>query len=213
MLLHLQQLIAAHIGADAATSSEVWGKELRIEGETRILVQAPSGRGKSTLINLLYGMPCAHTGAVSWDGKDAGSMTDEALSEWRRTKLSIVFQDMRLHPALTARENIELKRGQTNTVPATTANEWAGHLGMHHKLDAITSTLSFGERQRVAIVRALCQPYRWLLMDEPFSHLDEDNARKAAEIINSRTSELRAGMLHTDLGACQLFSYHQTLQM
>jgi len=69
-------------------------------------------------------------------------------------------------------------------------------------------TLSYGERQRIAIIRALVQPFQWLLMDEPFSHLDEENTRRAAALIAETCKTQQAGFVLTDLDDDQHFDYN-----
>jgi len=70
-----------------------------------------------------------------------------------------------------------------------------------------------GQQQRVAILRALCQPYEWLIMDEPFSHLDKENTSKCLELINARTLEQGAGFVLTTLGDDHGFHYDQELKL
>ena len=84
---------------------------------------------------------------------------------------------------------------------------------MSHKTDAKADTLSYGERQRIAIIRALMQPFNWLLLDEPFSHLDNNNRQKAIELIEETVHTRKAGMILADLNANTHFAYTQTLIM
>src|ERR1700710_1598852 len=121
-------------------------------------------------------------------------MPSNNLSQYRQQKISVIFQNMRLFENLTARENIELKR--VMTTPFYNANiidEMAEHLGVSHVLSQLASTCSYGEQQRIAIIRALVQPFEWLIMDEPFSHLDEANTAKAAALIAQECTKRKAG--------------------
>ena len=70
-----------------------------------------------------------------------------------------------------------------------------------------------GQQQRVAIIRALAQPYEWLIMDEPFSHLDEVNTQLCMQMIHQRTTELQAGFVLTSLGDNHQFSFDYTLNL
>jgi putative ABC transport system ATP-binding protein len=135
------------------------------------------------------------------------------LAALRTNNISIVFQDLRLFGELTAVENIEIKRCQTNTISTATVHEYLHRLGMSHKIDARAETLSYGERQRIAIIRALMQPFNWLLLDEPFSHLDNDNRHKAIELIRETVHARKAGMILADLNTNNYFAYTQTLIM
>jgi ABC-type lipoprotein export system ATPase subunit len=80
-------------------------------------------------------------------------------------------------------------------------------LGIKHIMNQKAGICSYGEQQRVAIIRALMQPFEWLIMDEPFSHLDIANTEKAAALIASECSVRRAGFILTDLDEDTNFSY------
>jgi putative ABC transport system ATP-binding protein len=118
---------------------------------------------------------------------------------------------MRLFPELTAWENIEVKRRLTNTVTTEQATEWLDRLGLHDKKNSLANTMSYGEQQRVSIVRALLQPFDWLLMDEPFSHLDHANTDKAIALISEVVQQHKAGMILADLDENNFFPYTQTI--
>lgn len=194
--------------------SDIWHTELTIQMQDMVKVQAPSGSGKTTLIHCLYHLRKDYTGDIFWNGRNARDFTDAALADWRQTTVSIVFQDLRLFPQLTARENIELKRiMQTPFHPAESISEMAERLGISHILDQPAGLCSYGEQQRVAIIRALMQPFSWLLLDEPFSHLDSDNTRKAALLILEECRKRAAGLLITDLEPDQHFPYDHLLQL
>jgi ABC-type multidrug transport system ATPase subunit len=77
----------------------------------------------------------------------------------------------------------------------------------------LVKTLSLGQRQRVAIIRALCQPFDFLLMDEPFSHLDDDNIAILTELIGSEVEKQKAGMILTSLGSEYNFTYDTIYQL
>ena len=84
-------------------------------------------------------------------------------------------------------------------------------LGLEHKWQQRADTLSYGERQRVAIVRSLLQPFQWLLLDEPFSHLDDENTRKASPLILEVVKKQQAGVLLVDLEDNSWFPYTRKL--
>jgi ABC-type lipoprotein export system ATPase subunit len=193
--------------------SAIWGTEVRIQQGELLSVLAPSGAGKSTFVQLLYGLRNDYAGTAKWDDLAANTTDTEALAALRTNNVSIVFQDLRLFGELTAMENIEIKRCQTNTVSIATALDYLHRLGMSHKSEAVAATLSYGERQRIAIIRALMQPFDWLLMDEPFSHLDTDNRQKAITLIQETVQARKAGMILADLNANNYFAYTQTLIM
>ncbi len=214
MRLTLQQLTPEHLEERLKShNSQLWGKDLVFQAGERVFIQAPSGTGKTTLIHILYGLRTDYRGKVLWEKLDPANTDDSSLSSLRTNNLSIIFQDMRLFPTLTAIENIEVKRVLTGTTTKDLVDSWIDALGMSHKKNALASTLSYGEQQRVSIIRALVQPCDWLLMDEPFSHLDTDNRQKAIELISKVVTDKQAGMILADLDANNYFPYTQTFLM
>lgn len=180
--------------------SGVFGRDCRFEKGRRYLIEAPSGRGKSTLLHIIYGLRPDYEGEVMVHGKDIRSFRPDDWAGSRQRELAIVFQDLRLFPKLTALENILLKAGQTALVPEDQIRQWAERLGIGSILDQTAATLSYGQRQRVAIIRALCQPFGCLLLDEPFSHLDGANTRLAFDLVREVCHERGAGFVLVSLG-------------
>lgn len=193
--------------------SGIWLNALVLQGNEYVFVKAPSGTGKTTLIHMLYGIRTDYEGAIQWDGKLLQQMNADALAELRINKVSVIFQDMRLFPELTAWENLEIKRQLTDTVDEATVRGWMQRLGIANKSGSRAATLSYGEQQRVAIIRALLQPFEWLLMDEPFSHLDNDNKAKAAQLIAEVVQQRNAALLLADLDDNKYFAYTQTIDL
>lgn len=194
-----------------ARQSGMWNSSISFAKGQYIFVQAPSGTGKTTLIHVLYGLRRDYTGTVAWNDQQLLSLSSNALASLRTNNISVIFQDMRLFPELTAWENIEIKRQLTNTVSKETVDQWFNRLGLKDKKQSLGSTLSYGEQQRVAIIRALVQPFAWLLMDEPFSHLDNANTDKARALILEVVQQQNAGFLLADLDENTYFPYTQTI--
>ena len=193
--------------------SAVWNSRLILNSYDRIFIKAPSGTGKTTLIHILYGLRTDYEGVVSWGDKNLRQLSPDALADLRKDKVGIVFQDLRLFPELTALENIEIKRLLTSSITKEQVLIWMDRLQIGHKKDSLALTLSYGEKQRVAIIRALTQPFSWLLMDEPFSHLDSVNLNLAIDLIAEVVKSQSAGMLLADLDDNQYFDYTQTLAL
>jgi putative ABC transport system ATP-binding protein len=212
MQLTLQSLVPVPLKEKVlARPSGIWNQSLQFRSPEYLFVQAPSGTGKTTLIHSLYGLRADYTGSVQWDGMALQKADAEQVAQLRSSSLSVIFQDMRLFPDLTAWENLELKRSLTDTVPAAQVTEWMQRLGIGDKKESLGRTLSYGEQQRVAIIRSLLQPFRWLLMDEPFSHLDKNNTALAAALLLEVVQRNEAGLLLADLDENTFFPYHQTL--
>lgn len=212
MQLSLQSVVPVPLREKVmAGKSGMWNSAVQFNKGEYVFVQAPSGTGKTTLIHILYGLRKDFEGAVQWGGRALGATDSEQLAGLRANNISVIFQDMRLFPELTAWENLEIKRKLTNTVSAEQAGDWLDRLGLKDKRDSLAATLSYGEQQRVAIVRALVQPFEWLLMDEPFSHLDHANANKAAALVLEVVRQHNAGMILADLDENTYFPYTKTI--
>ena len=149
-------------------------------------VTGRSGSGKSTLLDLLAGLQHPDTGAVEVAGIDLGPLSRGDLAAFRRDHVALVRQEPGLVPFLTATENVALSltvRGMGSAEAGGHARAWLERVGLERRLDERAGALSAGERQRVAVARALAAGPRLLLADEPTARLDEDNARGVAELL------------------------------
>lgn len=194
-------------------TSGIWLSDPVFGTEQYVFVKAPSGTGKTTLVHMLYGLRNDYTGSIKWDNIVLNTLSSSVLADLRTQSISIIFQDMRLFPELTAWENIEIKRQLTNTITTNEVEEWIDRLGMTDRRNAKAATLSYGEQQRIAIIRALVQPFKWLLMDEPFSHLDNANKNKAAQLVMQVVQRNKASLLLADLDDNSYFPYTQTITL
>jgi putative ABC transport system ATP-binding protein len=213
MTIKLQQLIPIPLKEKTlARPSDIWNKNVQLNKGAWVKVKAPSGTGKTTLVHTIYKLREDYTGTVYYDSDELKTISANALSQYRQQKISVIFQDMRLFGNLTARENIELKRVMTTPLyEPKMIDEMAVRLGVVHVLPQLASTCSYGEQQRIAIIRALMQPFEWLIMDEPFSHLDQANAAKAAALIAEECDKRNAGFLLLDLDEDEHFKYSEKL--
>ena len=126
-------------------------------------------------------------------------MDGEALASFRGHSISIVFQDLRLFPNHTVMQNISVKRQLQPYHKKNKIEYMAERLGIKNKLNRICGVCSYGEQQRIAIIRALQQPFDFILLDEPFSHLDEQNRMKAMDLIQEEANERKASVILADL--------------
>jgi putative ABC transport system ATP-binding protein len=193
--------------------SGIWKASKTFNQGECVFIQAPSGTGKTTLIHLLYGLRKDYEGSIKWNDTLLSNADNEKVAELRTKSISVIFQDMRLFPELTAWENLEIKRQLTNTITEQQVHAWLERLGLKDKEQSLAATLSYGEQQRVAIIRAMLQPFEWLLMDEPFSHLDLANTAKAISLINEVAQQRKAGIFMADLDANNFFQYTQTVML
>ena len=199
MQINLQEIVPDYISKDKVNKSQIWGKNLIINGGEHLHIVAPSGSGKTSLMHFIYGLRKDYTGNIFYDDGDIKKLSTEGFSSFRQNKISIIFQDMRLFENQTARENIEIKRVLDPYHPPKKIDEMAKRLGIETKLSQSAKTCSYGEQQRIAIIRSLMQPFNFLLLDEPYSHLDESNRKKAMELIYEECKARNAAMVFADL--------------
>ena len=163
--------------------SEVWKQELTFEKGKTYLVEADSGQGKSTFCSYVTGYCHDYTGEILFDGKDTKTFKVADWVDLRKQHISHLFQELRLFPELTALENVEIKNNLTGFKTREQIVAWFEQLGIADKLDAKVGRMSFGQQQRVAMIRALVQPFDFLLADEPISHLDDSNSQIMGDIM------------------------------
>jgi lipoprotein-releasing system ATP-binding protein len=168
-------------------------------GET-VAVVGPSGCGKSTLLNCLGGLDRPSAGNVMLDGKDLGTLRDDALAAVRASTIGFVFQDHHLLPQLSALENVLLPTLALAKKPAeaqvrATARDLLAKVGLTGKEDRRPAQLSGGERQRVALARALINQPKLILADEPTGALDVANATAVADVLLTLNRELGTALV------------------
>ncbi len=215
MQITLQQLVPIPLKEKfIQRKSDVWNTNVSFKNGEWIKIKAPSGTGKTTLIHTLYKLRNDYEGAMLWNDINLKQIAGDNLAQHRQQEISIIFQDMRLFGHLTAKENIELNRVlQKPFYESDMIEAMAARLGITHILQQKAELCSYGEQQRIAIVRALIQPFTWLFMDEPFSHLDLENTAKAVLLIAEECEKRNAGFILTDLDEDNHFTYTKQLQL
>lgn len=207
MKLFLKDLLPIYFSETRKQSSEVWGKNLEFEKGELVKVVAPSGSGKTSLMHFLYGIRNDYHGVISYDASSIKNFTVEDFAVKRKDNVSIVLQDMRLFPEQTVLQNLEIKRQLNPFHPKEKIVEMAERLGIGSKLSSLAKTCSYGEQQRVAIIRSLLQPFAFLLLDEPFSHLDNRNSEIAMELMLEEAKARNAAIIFADLERIEFFPY------
>ena len=208
MDIHLQGILPHPLRETAATAdSAVWGRNVTFTAGGRFLLSAPSGKGKTTLLMILYGVRRDYDGAAAFNETAVRDLAPRRWAEIRRRSISVVFQEVRLFAELTAWENILLKARLGGAASPEKIRGMAEQLGVAECLGRPCRFLSLGQQQRVAIVRALVQPFRWLFLDEPFSHLDADNTERACRLIDAECRERNAGILTVGHGGTHALKY------
>jgi putative ABC transport system ATP-binding protein len=199
MRIELRKVTPEYIEKEKWEDSEIWEKTVTIEKGEHLHIVAPSGSGKTSLIHFIYGLRKDYNGSVFYDDTDIKKLSTESFSAFRQNKISIIFQDLRLFENQTVKENIEIKRILASFHKPDAIAAMAKRLGIENKLNQEVRKCSYGEQQRIAIIRALMQPFDFLLLDEPYSHLDEENRKKAMELIYEECEKRNAAMVFADL--------------
>lgn len=213
MQIALQHLSPVFLEKEKIEQSELWNKDLVFNMGEKIQLVAPSGSGKTSFIHFLYGLRNDYTGIIVFDDKNIKHFTAEETAACRSNKLSIVFQDLRLFAEHSAAENINIKKILNPYPAALSVDEMATRLGLTSKLNQAANICSYGEQQRIAIIRALQQPFDFLILDEPFSHLDEANSQKAMLLIEEEARKRNAGIILADLSEVTFFKADRTLRL
>jgi len=213
MQISLQQIAPVFLEEDKTAESAIWKHHVDLIKGEHIHIIASSGRGKTSLMHFLYGLRNDYSGDILYNGKSIKEFDAEAFSEWRKSHVSIVFQDLRLFPEQTVLQNIEIKRSLSPYHNESKITGMVRRLGIEPKLNKICKTCSYGEQQRIAIIRALQQPFDFLLLDEPFSHLDENNRKIAMELIEEECALRKASIILADLKLIEYFNADKIINL
>ena len=188
--IELQRTLPAVFAGRDSIISDVWHQLLTLQRGEAYLVEAASGTGKSSLCSYIYGYRNDYQGIICFGEKNIRSLSVHDWVEIRKRSISMLFQELRLFTELTAWENVQLKNSLTGFKSKKEIKAWFEQFGIADKWDTPVAKMSFGQQQRVALVRALCQPFDFIFLDEPISHLDEGNTLPAS--INAFSTEYPA---------------------
>lgn len=213
MQITLQQVVPGYLEEEKVIGSGIWNQSVIFLPGKKAQVVAPSGSGKTSLIHFLYGMRKDYSGNILFNGENIRTFDAERLSQFRQRQISIVFQDLRLFPGQTVMSNLEVKRVLDPFHAVSKIEEMARRLGIHNKLGKMAGTCSYGEQQRIAIIRAMQQPFDLLLLDEPFSNLDDNNRVKVMELMEEEALLRKASILLVDLKPTDFFKADRILNL
>lgn len=194
-------------------ASDVWQTEVTFEKGEFCLVEAASGGGKSSMCAYIYGARIDYEGKILFDNTDASDINIDGWLSLRRTSLAYLPQELSLFPELSAWENIQLKNRLTGYASDKLVEQWMERLGIAFRRDFPVGRMSIGQQQRVAIIRCICQPFDFLLVDEPVSHLDDANNDIAAELITEEAKRQGAGIISTSVGNSLHLNYNRRLHL
>lgn len=198
--IRLEHTLPAVFADGPHRHSQIWESALTLERGKTYIIAAASGTGKSSLCAYIYGSRRDYSGHILFNDIDI-SVFD--INQWlalRRTSLAYLPQELDLFPELSAWQNIELKRRLTDFTPPEKVEEWLDVLGIADRRDFPVGKMSIGQQQRVGIIRSLCQPFDFIFLDEPVSHLDAANNRLAADMIATEAARQGAAIVATSVG-------------
>lgn len=198
--IHLSGMLPKVFLSESIPDSDVWRSELTFERGKFYLVEAASGGGKSSLCSYIFGARIDYDGTLRFGTVDASTLGMDQWQELRRRNIAYLPQELSLFPELTALQNIKLKNSLTGWKTDAEIEEWLRMLGIEARRDYPVGKMSIGQQQRVGIIRALCQPFDFMLLDEPVSHLDGGNNRIAASMIVEEARRQGAGIISTSVG-------------
>ncbi len=203
-----QPLASMQHGAES-----IWGNHVVLKHGQKIILNASSGKGKSTFTNVVFGLRKDFEGKLLYDQANTAKYKPADWTEIRKNKISVVFQDLQLFPTLTVKENLLLKNDLCQVFTENELIQMLEALEIDNKCEQQCGLLSMGQQQRVAIIRALCQPFEWLILDEPFSHLDIENTQRSLKLIDERCNHLKAGFVLTSLGDRHGYNYDDEIKL
>ncbi|MDE6268992.1 MAG: ATP-binding cassette domain-containing protein [Muribaculaceae bacterium] len=184
----LDHVVPSHLAGspERVERSDVWGRMFSFEPGQRYIVEASSGAGKSSLCSFIYGLRTDYSGSISVLGSGSvASLSVSAVCRLRESVLGWLPQQLGLFESLSALDNVLVKNRLTSFLPLSRIREMFECLDIAEKLNVPVRLLSVGQQQRVAVIRALAQPSRFLILDEPVSHLDPDMSLRVSQLIES----------------------------
>ncbi len=179
---------------------DIWKQDVTFERGGLYLIEAASGTGKSSLCSYILGHRSDYEGTLLFDGRDTRTLKTAEWVKLRRHSISLLFQELRLFPELTAYENVAIKNNLTKHKSREQILHWFDELGIADKMGVKAGRMSYGQQQRVALMRALVQPFDFLFADEPVSHLDDENSRIMGRILMEEARAQGAGVIVTSIG-------------
>ena len=193
--------------------SDIWRKDITLEKGKFYLIEANSGTGKSSLCSYVFGFRNDYRGEILFDEKNVALFRQKDWSKIRRKHITLMWQELRLFPELTAMENVLIKNKLTGYQKKKTIVQWFDMLGISDKTDTKLQLMSFGQQQRVALIRSLCQPFDFIFVDEPISHLDDSNALIMGNLLTEEAKRQGAGVVTTSIGKHIELDYNQIFKL
>ncbi len=211
--INLQQTLPNVFAERESIVSEVWKKNLEFRKGEIYLIEADSGTGKSSLCSYIYGYRNDYQGTFNFDEENIRNLSVSKWVDIRKHSISMLFQELRLFTELTALENIQLKNNLTGYKSQKEIETLFEAMGIDDKYNSKVGKLSFGQQQRVAFIRSLCQPFDFIFLDEPISHLDENNGQIMGDLLMQEVKQQGAGVIVTSIGKHIELNYNKIFKL
>ena len=208
-----RQVVPQVFSQQSDLQSDIWNNDITFEKGHLYLIEADSGKGKSTFCSYILGYRHDYTGQILFDDEDSKALKVSDWVQLRQRSIAFLFQELRLFPELTAMENVKIKNDLTDSKDRAQVMEWFDRLGIADKTGSKVGRMSFGQQQRVAMIRALVQPFDFILADEPISHLDDKNAAIMGDIMMEEAQRQGAGVVVTSIGKHINLNYERTVRL
>ena len=191
--IHLQQTLPQVFADRNSITSDVWHRNLVFHKGKSYLIEAASGTGKSSLCSYIYGYRNDYQGIINFDETNIKAYPVKQWVEIRKHSLSMLFQDLRIFTELTAIENIRLKNNLTGYKTRKEVLSLFEALGLSDKLNVKAGKLSFGQQQRVAFIRSLCQPFDFIFPGRAHQSFGRQQCTYYGRTGNGRSQQTRGG--------------------
>jgi putative ABC transport system ATP-binding protein len=196
-VLQLEQVVKRYSSAGDEVRA-VDGVSLRVRAGEMLALHGPSGSGKTTLLLLIAALLRPDSGSIRYRGRELGSLSEAERSRYLRRDVGFVYQSARLMPRVSALENATVKLLLDGVAPRAArarVRPWLARLGLSERMAHTPEQLSAGERQRLAIARALAGEPALLLADEPTANLDSARSRETVALLAQIAHEQGASVV------------------
>ena len=212
-LLSIKGLVKRYPSDSGALVDVVRIPSLLVEPGEQILLKGESGSGKSTLLNLIAGIVVADKGEITLSGENICDLSESARDAHRARSLGYVFQNFNLLNGYTSLENVELGMSFGSGVDRSYAKNLLDRVGLGNRHNYTPEQLSQGQKQRVAVARALSNRPKLVLADEPTGNLDPTNAKLSLDLIQSLCRENGAALILVSHDSGMDEKFERTLEL
>lgn len=210
--IHLRQTLPQVFADRDAITSDIWHQQITFSKGKSYLIEAASGTGKSSLCSYIYGYRRDYQGIINFDERNIRSLS---VSEWgniRRQSLSILFRNCAFSRTDSTRKRSSEEPADQSQEEERNHHPFRNH-GIADKTNVKAGKLSFGQQQRVAFIRSLCQPFDFIFLDEPVSHLDDENGAIMSRLLTEEAGRQQAGIIVTSIGKHLPLAYNEVYKL